>query len=72
MNLKVGVVVVYSIEDKTDPKFAVLVKLFLADGNILLGLKKMDVVQYSNHYHSWIAETTSQRMYGNFRNDITL
>ena len=39
-----------------------LVKLFLVDDKVLLGLKKMEIIQYSDHYHSWIAEATSQCM----------
>ena len=62
MKLKTGVAVLYSTKEKTDPKFAMLTKLFMCDGKVLLGLKELEVVQYSEHYHSWIVEPTPQRM----------
>ena len=60
MMLKSGVAIIYCTEDRSDPKFAMISKMFMIDNRLLLGLKILDVIQYSLHYHSWIVEPTQQ------------
>ena len=45
-----------SAKDPTDLQFARIQELFVVNSNIVLGLKTLNVVEYSNHYHSWIVE----------------
>ena len=47
-----------SVKDPTDLHIE---ELFVVNSNIVLGLKNINVyvVEYNNHYHSWIVEASS-------------
>lgn len=56
MNLKQGVAVITSTLDITDLQFAKIEELFVVNDNIVLGLHALKVLEYSDHYHSWIVQ----------------
>ena len=56
MKLKPGVVVLTNTMDCCDLKFALVDKLFVKDGEVLLGLKQLCVLNYATHYHSYVVE----------------
>ena len=62
MKFNPGNAVITSVKDPTDLHFARIEELFVVDSNIVLGLKTLNVVEYCNHYHSWIVEVSSTHL----------
>ena len=56
MKLKQGVAVITSTSDITALQFAKVEELFVINGDIVLGRHALKVLEYSDHYHSWIVE----------------
>ena len=56
MKLKPGVVVIESIESKSDPSFCKIEQLFVIDNDLLLGVQYLNILEYSVHHHSWIVQ----------------
>jgi len=56
MKLKPGVVVIESIESKSNPTFCKIEQLFMVNNELLLGVMYLDIVEYNVHYHSWIVK----------------
>ena len=54
-----GSAIVTSTEDHTNHKFASIEELCVYHSNIILGLQTLNVIEYSDHYHSWIAQPSS-------------
>ena len=59
LKFKPGNAVITSVKDPTDLHFARIEELFVVNSNIVLGLKILNVIEYNNHYHSWIVEVSS-------------
>ena len=49
-----GSAIITSIEDHTYHKFVRIEELFVYHSNVILGLQTLNVIEYSDHYHSWI------------------
>ena len=56
MKLKPGVVMIESIKSKSYPTFCRIEQMFIVNNEVLLGVKCLDILEYSIHYHSWIVE----------------
>ena len=56
MKLKPGVVVIQSIESKSDPSFCKIEQLFIIDNDLMLGVQYLNILEYSVHHHSWIIQ----------------
>ena len=54
LKFKPGNAVITSVKDPTDLRFARIEELFIVNSNVVLGLQTLNVVEYCNHYHSWI------------------
>ena len=61
MKLKPGVVVIESIESKSNPTFCKIEQLFIVNNELLLGILYLDVVEYKLYQHSWIVEEKDTR-----------
>ena len=57
LKFKPGNAVITSVKDPTDLHFA-RIELFVVNSNVVLGLQTLNVVEYCNHYHSWIVEVS--------------
>lgn len=62
MKLKQGLAVVTSTEDTTNPQLSQVEEIFVLENEVILGVKILEVLQYDEHYHSWIV-TLPQREY---------
>lgn len=49
-------VVILNINECNIPTFCVIEDIFIKDGMALLGLLSQEIVQFSEHYHSWIIQ----------------
>ena len=68
---KGGVVVTASNQDS--PEFGQISEIFvLSPQNIILGLKLMEVLEYSSHYHSWLVRETETLYVTELRNLVSL
>ena len=62
MKLKPGVVVVTSVEDKTNPQFCQIRRLFIVNNKLRLGVSKLIVIDYLAHYHSWMVKKQDDQL----------
>lgn len=72
LHLKSGGVVITSphVESTESPEFAVIEEIFmLPTKQVLLGVKMLEVIDYSSHYHSWLVKHTDVKRAVNF-NDL--
>ena len=60
MKLKPGVAVVTSTEDITNPQISQLEELFVLNNQVIMGVKVLEVLEFSDHHHSWIVTSPQQ------------
>lgn len=60
MSLKPGVAVLTGTDDPTNPQFATVQQLFIKDGQVLLGVQYLRVLEYAVHYHSWVVQPSDE------------
>lgn len=60
MKMKPGVVVIKCSKYKSNPTFCEVQQLFIVDGELLLGVTVLGIVEYSIHHHSWIVMKQDQ------------
>ena len=70
IHLKAGAVIVLSphTQETESPSFAFIKEIFiLPTKEVLLGVKMIEVLDYSTHYHSWLVKHTDNNHVVNFR-----
>ena len=58
MKFKPGRVVITSIKDGTHLQFARIEEIFVDHSKVVLGLQTLTVIEFSDHYHSWVVTST--------------
>ena len=60
MKLKAGSIVALSKDNSSEPQFGEVKEILVTkQDTILLGLRLLLVLEYSEHYYSWVVERTS-------------
>jgi len=56
MKLKIGAAVILCTKDKSHPKFGIVKNLFVVDGELILAIHALEILEYSEHHHSWVVK----------------
>ena len=70
VHIKNGAVVILNahVEETESPQFAIVTELFfLPTKKILLGMKLLEVVDYSTHFHSWTVTHTNHKHVADYK-----
>ena len=61
MKLKIGIAVILCTEDKSHPKFGMVKILFVVDSELILAIHALEILEYSEHHHSWVVKESDRK-----------